>query len=327
MSLHRPSERWRLGLFLSLVTVMTWGTLPIFLKMALEKIDVYTLMWFRFLLSGVLLLGVLGYRRRVPPFHRGSWTSLALLAVATLGLTGNYFYYQKGLVLISPGTAQLLIQSSPLMFMAASLLIFKERLSNLQISGVLGLTVGFVLFFNDHLAEIFAAQNDYALGVFYIFVAAITWAVYALAQKQLLMLYGSLSIMLFLYLGSALIVTPFSTPTRLLELDTWGSLLILYCALNTVIGYGAFAEALAHWDASRVSATLALSPIITLLASSWISTKWPEYLVPESLNMASYAGAALVVVGAMLVALGRQKRSRSVVPSKHKEQESTSRQP
>ena len=50
----------------------------------------------------------------------------------------------------------------------------------------------------------------------------------------------------------------------LLKLDAIGLWLLAYCALNTLVAYGAFAEALAHWEASRVSTILATTPLLSL---------------------------------------------------------------
>jgi drug/metabolite transporter (DMT)-like permease len=302
MGLHKPSGRWRVGLALSLVTVLCWGTLPLFLKLALRRLDAVTLMWFRFLVAGVLLAAFLGARRRLPRLHRAGWPALGLLTLATLGLASNYLFYQLGLARVSAGTAQLLIQTSPLMLMLGSVALFNERLARFQIGGFVCLTVGFAFFFNDHLGELLTTMSGYTVGIIYILLAAVGWAVYALAQKQLLTTYDSSAIMTVVYVGSALLATPFAAPAAIGGLDSWGQLLLVYCALNTIIGYGAFAEALAHWDASRVSATIALSPIVTLAASALAASLRPDLVTPEHLNAVSYLGAVLVVAGAIAVA-------------------------
>ena len=40
--------------------------------------------------------------------------------------------------------------------------------------------------------------------------------------------------------------------------------LLAFCGVNTLIAYGSFAEAMAHIEASKVSAILALTPLITV---------------------------------------------------------------
>jgi drug/metabolite transporter (DMT)-like permease len=47
--------RWKLGLSFALLTAVMWGVLPIALKALLDRIDPYTLTWYRFLAAGALL--------------------------------------------------------------------------------------------------------------------------------------------------------------------------------------------------------------------------------------------------------------------------------
>ena len=66
MRMHHPSGRWRLGLGLSLLTVFMWGLLPIALQITLEAMDGYTITWYRFMASAVLLGSYLSLRRGLP---------------------------------------------------------------------------------------------------------------------------------------------------------------------------------------------------------------------------------------------------------------------
>jgi len=62
MLLHQVSGRSRLGLALSLLTVLLWGFLAIALKIVLQEIDPFTVTWFRFTVAGVLLGAYLAIR-------------------------------------------------------------------------------------------------------------------------------------------------------------------------------------------------------------------------------------------------------------------------
>ena len=69
------------------------------------------------------------------------------------------------------------------------------------------------------------------------------------------------------------------------------------------LSYGAFAEALAHWQASRVSAALAITPLVTFASVALAAVWWPAYVQPEQVNGLAYCGAVLVVLGSALTAL------------------------
>ena len=71
-------------------------------------------------------------------------------------------------------------------------------------------------------------------------------------------------------------------------------LVLLACCLNTLVAYGAFAEALAHWEASRVSATLSITPLVTFVAVALAAVWWPDHVQPEQINWLAYGGAVEV---------------------------------
>lgn len=302
--MHISSGRRGYGLFLALLTCLLWGILPIKLKQVLEVMDPITVTWFRLLVSGSLLLLYLALARRLPNPRklgkRGGW--LVLLAAG--GLMGNYVLYLMGLRLLSAGTAQLVVQIGPILLLIASLFVFKERFSLGQGLGLLVLVIGFGLFFNQRLVELLTSLSDYTAGVLTILLATTIWTFYALGQKQLLTIWNSLQIMMVIYLLCALFLMPWVQPLEVLQLSPVQRWLLLACCLNTLVAYGAFAESLAHWEASRVSATLAITPLVTFVAVALASWVWPDYVQAEDINLLGYGGAVLVVLGSVLTALG-----------------------
>ncbi|WP_313739468.1 DMT family transporter [Pseudomonas sp.] len=302
--MHTTSGRWVHGLLLALLTVVLWGILPIKLKQVLQVMDPITVTWYRLLVSGGLLLVWLTAQRRLPRFRGLGRKRLGLVALAIGGLLGNYVLYLVGLKLLSPGTAQLVVQIGPVLLLVASLFIFKERFSLGQGLGLAILLAGFGLFFNQRLEELLTSLGVYTTGVLTILLATSIWVFYALSQKQLLTVWHSQQVMMVIYLGCAALLTPWAHPLEALQLDPLQKWLLLACCLNTLVAYGAFAEALAHWEASRVSATLALTPLVTLLAVALAARLWPEYVQGEDLNALGYLGAVTVVAGSALVALG-----------------------
>lgn len=302
--MHVSSGRWVYGLFLALLTAFLWGILPIKLKQVLLVMDPVTVTWYRLLVSGGCLFLYLAATRRLPRRQalgpKGGW----LVLMAVLGLVGNYVLYLMGLNLLSPGTAQLVVQMGPILLLIASLFVFKERFSLGQGIGLMVLLLGFGLFFNQRLSELLTSLSDYTAGVLLVLAASTVWTFYALGQKQLLTVWNSLQVMMVIYLFCALLLTPWVHPLESLQLSPLQGWLLLACCLNTLIAYGAFAEALAHWEASRVSATLAITPLVTFAAVALAAWLWPDYVQVEQINSLAYGGAVLVVLGSALVALG-----------------------
>lgn len=301
--MHISSGRWLYGMVLALVTAVLWGVLPIKLKQVLQVMDPITVTWYRLLVSGSILLLYLAASRRLPrvrPLGRkGGW----LLVLAIAGLSANYVLYLIGLKLLSPGTTQLVIQVAPILLLISSLFVFRERFSLGQGMGLAVLLLGFTLFFNQRLDELLSSLSDYTAGVLIVLLAAFVWTFYGLAQKQLLTVWNSLQVMMVIYLACALLLTPWAQPLQILQLSSLQGWLLLACCLNTLVAYGAFAEALAHWEASRVSATLAITPLVTFGSVALAAIWWPDYVLPEQVNALAYVGAALVVLGSALTAL------------------------
>ena len=133
-----------------------------------------------------------------------------------------------------------------------------------------------------------------------IFIAAVMWTGYAILQKSLLIAFSSQETMLVFYWLGALAFLPFSDFSALPQRTNLQWALLAFCGLNTLIAYGSFAEALVHIEASKVSAILALPPLVTMAGAHLIPI---EGLVVESITLLTLLGAALVVSGSMTTAL------------------------
>jgi drug/metabolite transporter (DMT)-like permease len=307
--MHTTSGRWRLGLALALTTAVFWGLLPIALKITLTGMDAWTLTWYRFATAGTALALFLAWRRRLPAWpplnRRGAW----LYAVALLGLVANYVSYLASLELTGPTAAQVLIQLAPMFLLFGGLIVFRERFAPLQWAGFAVLVAGLGVFFHDRIGEVFAIGTRLGLGVAVMLFSAVVWACYALAQKQLLTQLTSSQVLLLLYLGAVPLLLPPAQLAQVFALDGLQLGMLAFCCANTVIAYGCFAEALEHWEVSRVSAVVTLAPIVTVLgvhAAGWV---WPDAAPAEALSGWNLLGAALVVGGSMTTALGARSAS------------------
>ena len=308
MALHQASGRWKLGLAMALLTALSWATLPVALKITLEQLDPYTLTWFRFLVAAALMLAWLGTRQGFGGFAALGGPRWAMLSVAALALIGNYVFYLLGVQHTSPGNAQLLIQLAPLLMALGGIFVFRESYRRAQWAGLAVIVLGLALFFREQLAHA-VSGHDYAFGSALVVVAAVVWALYALLQKQLLTRLDSPSIQLFIYALAALLLLPLAHPRELLALDARHAWLLAFCSINTLVAYGAFAEALAHWQASRVSAILAVTPLLTLATIAGLGMLGVSGVVAESVGGLGYAGALLVVAGSAICSLLGDARS------------------
>jgi drug/metabolite transporter (DMT)-like permease len=310
---HRISGRWRLGLALALLTTVCWGVLPIALKLMLGAMDIYTITWYRFLIASIVLGAILAGLGRLPlgaPSVANRW----LLLIALLGLVGNYLLYLLALDYTTPGITQVVGQLAPACLLLGGLIVFRERFSPPQWLGFAVLIAGILLFFNRRLEEFDAQGSRLTAGVLLVVLASIVWTGYALAQKQLLRSMSSQQILWLLYVAATLLLLPVAAPATLRDLTGPQLGLLLFCSANTLIAYGALAEALEHWEVSRVSAVLALAPLFTLSGMWLIERVYPDLLEPEGLNAVSILGALVVVSGSALCALATRESKRAGEP-------------
>ncbi len=305
--MHQITHRWKLGFALAFTTAVMWGLLPIAIKVLFHSMDSWTITFYRFIGAALMMGAYLAYKKQIPSPRTFNTSIMLLLGICILGLCANYILFLFGLDLTTPSTTQVLIQLAPMLLLFGGLYIFKEKFSKIQWLGFVLFIVGLLLFFNIRLKQIISAEGDFASGVFYIIAAAITWAAYALAQKQLLKDYSSIAVMFMILVAGTIIFAPLTQFSQILQLDTLGLVLLIFSSLNTAIAYGAFAEALNHWEASRVSAVLSLTPVITVISLEILSSQYPLHFKGETLSSLTIAGISVVVVGSMLVALGKHR--------------------
>jgi drug/metabolite transporter (DMT)-like permease len=302
-----PPPHWRLALLLALLTAALWGVLPIALRIVMHGMDPITVTWYRFGTAAVLLGLYLAFTGGLPRLLHEPWAVRILLLAAALGLTANYVLFVVGVKLTTPATTVTVNQLANVFLLLGGLVLFHERFSKLQWSGLLILLAGQLLFFNHRLPLLFTSDAHTGWGVALVTVGSLCWSGYGLAQKQLLKRLSSAQVLWLLYVAGMLMLWPWAHPSQLATLAAGERGALLFCALNTLIAYGAFAEAMKLWQVTRVTALVATTPLFTLLAAL-IAGHWLHLAsASEPLNALAVSGAIAVVAGSALCALGSRR--------------------
>lgn len=300
-------NRWN-GFILSLITAVLWGVLPVFLQICLQVLDSSSITWIRFAFSAIFVYILLYAKSGLPNVVRQLPKALFILILAALGLVANYVANVKSLEYVSPETVQVVMQIAPILLMVGGVVFYKEHLNRLEIIGACTLFVGLGLFFSPKIDSLFSSVNAYNTGILFVFIAAITWAGYALLQKVLLRSFTSKQLTLLIYCIGIIVLLPFVDLSGVSQLTMLQSFALLFCCLNTVIAYGCFTEALNVWRASKVSAVVASGPIFTFLSVIVAQHYLPEQFQLMQLDWVVIMGAVCVVVGSMTTALAKHKR-------------------
>jgi drug/metabolite transporter (DMT)-like permease len=200
-------------------------------------------------------------------------------------------------------TSEAVIQLTTLFLILGGVVFYKEPFVKVQKFGALLIVSGLLLFFHDRLTLFANFESEQTVGVVIVFFAAITWTVYSLLQKKLLENLSSPQILFVIYTFSTLVLLPFASISSVTNLTTVEFFLLAFCCMNTLVAYGCFTEALNRWDASKVSAVLALAPLFTIGTLKIITNVNPSYAFTDRLSLLSVVGALLLVVGSILTAL------------------------
>lgn len=300
-----------LGFSLSLLTAFMWGVLPLFMLLALQTMDPITVSFYRFIFAFLVIMMLVAYKKQWPRRQQFAQRRVWIVLLAGLALSANYVGYVKSLEYLHPESAQVIIQLAPFLLMLGGVWFFKEAFTRLQMLGAVTLMAGFGFFFDNNWQVLFSGLADYSIGVLVMVFAAVTWVVYALLQKFLFLHFSARQMTLLFYGLGALMLLPLSDVMSIQALTWTSGLALLFCCMNTLVAYGSFTQAMFVWEASKVSAIIAMAPVFTILSSSIAVALYPSFFVASDLTTTAYAGAFMVVIGSMLTALGR-KRARAV---------------
>jgi len=287
------------GVLYALTTTLFWGFLAIALKVAVQVIEPFTIVWFRFTMAFTFLLVffIITDRKQLriltkPPLK---------LIFASLALGINYIGFMLGVKYTSPSNAQVIIQIGPILLAIAGIVLFREKIRKRQIVGFAIVVIGFALFYSQQLKGMFLTHANFNMGVLLTMMGAVAWTAYAILQKYLVRDYPPQTLNLFLFGLPALLYLPLANFENLgsLSIGWWGMLIFL--GANTIIAYGGMSAALKYLDANKVSTIIINNPIITFLAMaafSFFNVGWIEH---EKFSPLVWLGAALFIGGAFVV--------------------------
>ena len=284
-----------------------WGLLPVSIAPIIGPVDPITITFLRLGGGGVLLFLWIIASKGTAVKANFTAANIGYILIAVLGLSGNYYFWLVGLEYTSPATAQVMIQLAPMMLLIGSVWLFKENFNRKQLIGVCVFAFGLLLFFNEKLLVIFNQLDTYSIGLVFLLIASLTWVIYGLIQKKLLADFGALELIFVFVMLSSLLFLPFSSPEQALSLSGFELGLLVFGGVNTAVAYGCFTAAMHHWETPRVSAVIAIVPVLTLLFGYLQQAFMPDLLPPEPINTISIIGAIVVVVGSSIAALAKQK--------------------
>jgi len=297
------------GLPLLLVSVIFWGILPIALKLSVDFVDATTLTWFRFVVALVITLALQWYLGHLKQFKNLVWSDWAWLLVAAGFSIGNYLTFAYCLEYLAPGPAQLYFQTAPFFLAFAGILVFKEQITMWQFGSLIVLAVGVILFFHPYLSLPESELDRLLLGILIVQVSSLCWSGYAVMQKYMKDRISGNNILLFIFVVGVVVMLPFSDLEQFADFKHWEWSVAGFCALNTLVAYGCFAQAMKYSTNLQTGAMVALVPIFSFLFTFVVAILgwWPDVIQADQLDQWQVIGIVTVVASVILLQIPKRE--------------------
>lgn len=293
------------ALILALFSVTIWGSSFASISASLQ--GGYTaghLILVRFLIASIIFFIIAlwpGVQFRLP--HKED-----LFKIVILGLIGISVYHlcvTFGQLSISAGTAGMLIGSAPIFTTIVAIIVLKERLGRI---GWFGLAFGFVGILMIALGT-GGGSLGISPGVFLVIMAAFSTAIFFVYQKPLYKKYTAIELTAyFTWVGT--IPFLFFAPGLLEGIQhatLEANISAVYIGIfPTAIAYLTWAMALSYSEASSVSNSLYLEPVVAIIVT-WI---WLQEL-PSALSI---GGGFVAIASVILVNMYGKKHQLKLSP-------------
>jgi drug/metabolite transporter (DMT)-like permease len=286
------------GILFSIATALLWGVLPIFLKICLQGFHAGTISWFRFLFAFLLLFVILQWKAHEPLdiLRTPPWMGI----LGGTCLSANYYWVTVGVDLSGASNMAVLIQTASVFLVLAGVYVFRERVTLSQTVGMLVAGSGLFLFFHDQQSRI-QKMGDYYYADFLIVLAGMVWVGYMVSQKFLSRQYGAQSLNLLVYAVAVFTLIGAVDWANFTSAGLSAWLSLIFCGINTILAYGALAEAVKYIPLALISVIISLNPLITLLGMKILPEMGFAGLQPDPIGSLGYWGGVIAVTGVVLV--------------------------
>lgn len=280
------------GIGLVVVSAAAFGTLPIFARAAsADGLNTFSILFLRFSLAAVLMLGLLaGRRERLP---RGG-VLLRLIGMGALGYVGQAFAYLTALDYASAGLVALLLYLYPVFVAVLAVVVLRERMT-LPKGAALGLAVA-------GTALTVGPAGGQVLGVALAIAAALIYSVYILVGTQVLKQVSAVqsSAVIFaaagLCAGGLMLIDGPRLPASSQGWAAMGAMVVVATVLP-VVTFLAGLERIGPTNAAMLST---LEPVVTVVLAAW--------LLDEKLVWLTAVGGGLILVAVLLLTHSELRR-------------------
>lgn len=287
---------------LLVAAMLFWGFSFVWYKMAYQHFLPLTVVFFRLSLSSAFLFLLAATMKKLQHVSRKDLPLLFLVALFEpfLYFIGESFGMQR----VSSTLASIIIATIPLFTPVAAYYFFKERISILNIFGIIVSLAGVLIVVKANTSH----GSSSLLGVLLIFLAVFSAVGYSLLVKQLTERFNPFTIVAWQNGVGAILFFPlfwfFEFPRLEMDAITWKNMLpVVYLTFfASVLAFIFFVNAVATIGASKANIFTNAIPVFTALFS-WL-------LLGEQLSAVKLTGMFIVIAGIVLSQISRSRISR-----------------
>lgn len=227
---------------------------------------------------------------------KGDLKKMAILAL--FGVFINQVFFIYGLSLTKPINSAIIMISNPIMVILFTLIVFKERITLLKISGLLLGIVGAVtlLLFKGNLE--FGSET--MMGDLLTLINASSWAVFVVMAKPYMQKYHTVTVMKWIFLFGFIYMLPVGfNDIRAVEWHAWSTDVWLgvgfVVVATTFLAYLLNTYALKDLSPSVVSMYIYTQP--------FLATLFAVFLGKDTLTPTKILSAVFIIIGVYLVSM------------------------
>ncbi|MEJ2792459.1 DMT family transporter [Iodobacter sp. LRB] len=249
----------------------------------------------RFLLASVTLIMIISFKKELII----QLTKAQLLRLLVLGFFGIFSYnlcFFYGLHYISASRASLIVALNPALIALAAFMFRGEKLSVLNIFGVLACVIGAAIVILSKNASVVIPLADAWKGDVFILGCVLSWVIYSVFSKKIVMEIGPVHTVTysvvagtFMLLFALLFYGDISMSAIELISRQQVLSLIYLGVIGSACAYIWYYDGIREVGATKAGVFIALNPLSAVVLSCLI--------LGESLSMAMFAGGAIAIVG------------------------------
>ncbi len=291
------STSYQTGVLFAALTSISWAFIPILIKPASLELSSANISFMR-LVGGTIGLFLLS--RAKPEWKSRIKQAMKPALFAGFLFTYHYWSYVEGIAWSGPALGRVLINLGSVFLALIGLFFFRERLSPLQLFGVICAFIGVATFTLSLYGWSFGDVEMPA--VLLLLSSASVWAVYGFLQRHASRENLGSEFLLIMFAIAAILTSFFTAPSQFLNASPLALTSTGILALLTVTGYSFFSKAMStEIPLTHLTVLTCTSPLLTLILLLLLKAYLPNALPPEGVSVVSLLPATICVLGVYLV--------------------------